>query len=120
LLLARREVIEPIAVIGGGLLGCETSLYLAQKGKKVTVVEMLDAVADDLYLANRMYLLKLLSDANVKTIIGERALEINSKGIRTINEDGKKNLLGADTIVLAAGLKSNNDLWENLRDLRDR
>ena len=77
LLLARKEVMEPIAVIGGGLVDCETSLYLAQKGKKVTVVEMLDAVADDLYLANRMYLIKLLSDANVKTIIGERALEIN-------------------------------------------
>ena len=29
---------------GGGLVGCETALWLAQMGKDVTVVEMLDDV----------------------------------------------------------------------------
>ena len=31
-----------IIVVGGGLVGCETALWLAQQGKKVTIVEALD------------------------------------------------------------------------------
>lgn len=116
LLLSKKEARGPVVVIGGGLLGCETSLYLAQKGKKVTIVEMLNTAASDIYLANRMYLLKLLSDANVKTLIETKAIEITEEGVEITSNGGKSSLLVANTIVLAVGLKSNKDLWETLND----
>lgn len=31
---------DRIAIMGGGLVGCETALHLAECGKKVTVIEM--------------------------------------------------------------------------------
>ena len=37
-----KETGEQIVIIGGGSVGCETAEYLAEKGKKVTVIEMLD------------------------------------------------------------------------------
>ncbi|GAH51455.1 unnamed protein product, partial [marine sediment metagenome] len=44
LLLGKREAGKSVVVVGGGLIGCETALYLAQKGKKLTIIEMLDGV----------------------------------------------------------------------------
>ncbi len=39
------EVGACVIVVGGGLIGCETSLYLAGRGRKVTIVEVLDDIA---------------------------------------------------------------------------
>ena len=41
------EVGQKVAVLGGGLVGCETALHLAMDGKEVTVIEMLDIVCPD-------------------------------------------------------------------------
>ena len=34
-----------MAVIGGGMVGCETAEYLAARGCKVSVIEMMDKIA---------------------------------------------------------------------------
>ncbi len=50
-------------VVGGGLVGCETALWLAQQGKKVTIVEALDklmAVNGPLCHANKDMLERLI------------------------------------------------------------
>lgn len=41
LLLGREKAGDSAVVIGGGLIGCETALWLAKQGRKVTIVEML-------------------------------------------------------------------------------
>ena len=41
LLLGKKEAGESVVVVGAGLIGCETALWLAKQGKKVTIVEML-------------------------------------------------------------------------------
>ena len=38
-LLGKQDASDQIVIIGGGLVGCETALWLAQQGKKVSVVE---------------------------------------------------------------------------------
>ena len=68
-----------MGILGAGLVGCETDLYLVQKGKKVTIVEILDNVLRDMYSANRMHLLKLLNDFKVELLIVNAALEITMK-----------------------------------------
>ena len=42
LLLGKVTAEDTVVVAGGGLVGCETALYLAERGKKVTIVELLD------------------------------------------------------------------------------
>jgi len=116
LLLGKKKARDPIVVIGGGLVGCETALYLAQKGWKLILVEMLDFLSRDSYSANYMYLLKLLSDARVEILTGVKAIEIMEKGLKIADKEGKSSLLTANTIVLAVGLRSNNKLWASLED----
>lgn len=116
LLLGKQEAGKSVVVVGGGLIGCETALYLAQKGKKLTIVEMLDGVMLDMYSANRMHLLKLLADANVSILTETKCLEIRDNGITIADKYGKRSTLEADTAVLAVGLKSTEGLLEALKD----
>jgi len=115
-LLGRKEAGESVVVIGGGLVGCETALYLAQQGKRLTIVEILDSVARDMFAVNRMHLLKLLADTDVRILTGANPLEITDEGVTIADKDGKRNTLKADTVVLALGLKPNRRLEETLRD----
>ena len=116
LLLGRKEAGESVVVIGGGLVGCETALYLAQKGKRLAIVEVLDSVVSDMIAVNRMHLLKLLADANVRILTGTKVLEITDEGITIADKDGKKSILEVDTVVLACGLKPNERLFDALKD----
>jgi len=115
-LLGRKEAGESVVVVGGGLIGCETALYLAQQGKKLTVVEILDSVMRDMYTANRMHLLKLLADANVKVLTEGKVLEITDKGIIIADKHNKRSTLPADTVVLAVGMDSNDGFSGTLAD----
>ena len=107
---------ESIIVIGGGAIGSETALHLAWKGRKVTIVEMLDQVANDMYALNRMHLLRLLADSNVRIRTGAEVLEITDKGAVITEKNEAKSLLEADTVVLAVGQKPNEVLLESLKE----
>ncbi len=116
LLLGRKEAGQSVVVIGGGLVGCETALYLGQQGKKLTIVEVLHRVMRDMFGTNRIHLLKLLADANVEILTDTKVLEITDEGIAIADKDGRKSTLEADTVVLAVGLKSDGRLFEALKD----
>ncbi len=118
LLVGKREPGESVVVLGGGLVGCETALYLAQKGKKLTIVEVLDSVMIGMKAAdqNRLHLLKLLADANVRILTSTNVLEITDEGVTIADKDDKRSTLKADTVMLAVGLKSDRRLLEILKD----
>jgi len=116
ILLGRRQTGNRVLVVGGGLVGCETALYLAQKGKKITIVEVLESVAQDMFNASRTHLLKLLADANANILTETRILEITDEGMAIADKNGNRRLLEADTVVLAAGMKRSEEFFEALKD----
>ncbi|MFC1961856.1 FAD-dependent oxidoreductase [Chloroflexota bacterium] len=115
-LMGKSKVGERVVVIGGGITGCEVSLHLAKQGKKVIIVEMLDAVAGDMYFVNRTHLLKLLADNNVEILTKTRVLKITGEGVSVTDGGNRQRSLEADTVVLAVGLKPNNTLLTALSD----
>jgi NADPH-dependent 2,4-dienoyl-CoA reductase/sulfur reductase-like enzyme len=116
LLLTKKETGNSVAVIGGGLVGCETALYLAQKGKVVTIIEMLDDVIPDVHMVNRIYLLELLAKHKVNILTKVRAQEITDSGATVIDKDDNRKTIKADTIVLAMGMIPRNGLLPALED----
>lgn len=110
-----KEIGNRVIIIGGGMVGCETAEFLAGKGKKVIVLEMLESVGQDIVPP---FLLKLtiqqLKEAGVKVETGTKALEITSKGVKCAR-DGKLLLFSGDTIVLAVGMKSNDTLANEIK-----
>jgi 2-enoate reductase len=116
LLLGKCKVGESVVVIGGGLVGCETALYLAQKGRRLTVVEILNSIMGDMYSINRLHMEKLLTDSQVRIMMNTKVLEITDEGIGIVEKEGKREKLRADTIVLATGFEPNDTFSEALKD----
>jgi len=108
------EVGDTVAIVGGGLVGCETAEYLAQQGKKVTIVEMLDEVAGRMPLALRNLLLARLADKGVVVLTGIQCREVTGGGLVIITKEKKEKTIAADNVVLASGDRPNRALLENL------
>ena len=106
---------KTVIILGGGLVGCETALFLAEKGKKVTIVEMLPEAATNVIPVVRMALLGKLSEKGVTILTNTKVEEINSTSMTVTNADGKRQILNTDNIILAAGAVSNKQLAESLR-----
>jgi 2-enoate reductase len=117
-LLGRKRVGESVVVVGGGLVGCETALYLSQKGKIVTVVEKCGDVARDAFKANREYLLEMLADAGVKILTDSTVLEKDNDGLIIGSGDRMRGKMKvrADSVICAVGFQPHNDLAGPLRD----
>jgi 2-enoate reductase len=117
ILLGKKKVGEEAVIIGGGVVGSELAWFLAEQGKKVTIVEMLGAVAMDMNMFSRLYLLDKLRELRVNMVIDTRAQKITNTGVVAIDAEGKKQVIKADTVILAAGFKCNNPLEKKLKGM---
>lgn len=107
------ETGERIVVVGGGLVGCETGLYLAQQGKEVTIVEMLDEVASDANIMHgRALRLELARAVTIRT--GLRCVEITGEGVVCAGRGGERVTIPCDTAVIAVGYESRTDMVDAL------
>jgi 2-enoate reductase len=121
-LMDKGEVGEKVAVIGGGLIGCETALYLAKAGKKVIVLEILDSVASDMVWGNALDLVKLLDDYHIDILTKVNTQRITEIGVEFIDKNGEEKTLEVDTIVIATGMTSveetfEDDLWNKVPEI---
>lgn len=107
---------KEVTIIGAGLVGCETAVVLAEKGKKVTLVEMADHVLPEpVFIQNAMMLNQLLDHTNIKTKTSSKLMEIKEDHV-LVQSNGQEEELSCDTVVLAMGFVPNTDLYEVLKD----
>ncbi len=99
----------PVVVIGAGATGLETADFLSEKGKTVTVVEMLDAPGRDIApgIGVRESLLARLAEKKVSILTGHRAMSIEPNAVivsdRPLNGGGDEKRIPADLVVLGLG-----------------
>ena len=127
-----------VAIVGGGAVGVETALFLAEKGtlsaeavkfllvnraedpetlfematrgtRQVTLVEMLDKVGKDIGKSTRWGMMQALSRIGVTTVTRATVVEIEPGGLK-VEKDGGVETIAADTVVIAAGSASYNPL----------
>jgi len=114
LLLGKKEAGETTIVAGGGMVGCETAAYLAKKGKKVTIVEMMaQLIPEEMNPISKMALQNLVQESKVEVLTSTKLLEVTKEGA-IVTTNGSKRELKADSIVLALGFKSEAMLRDNL------
>lgn len=115
-LLSEKESGKETVVIGGGLVGCETALFLAKQGKKVTIVEALDkllALNGPLCHANSEMLERLIPFNGIDVVIGARVTGFENGQLKA-TVDGKETSISCDSVVLAVGYKEENALYQEL------
>ncbi|MCG8567030.1 MAG: FAD-dependent oxidoreductase [Desulfobacterales bacterium] len=134
-----------VAIIGGGAVGVETALFLAEKGtldgetlkflmvnqaerpevlaemavtgsKKVTLLEMTDKVGKDIGKSTKWGMMQDVGRLGIETIPMARVNEITPRGL-SFEQDGEEHSLAADTVVVAAGSTSVNRLVADAKAL---
>lgn len=118
-LLGTVPVGQHVVIVGGGLVGCETGLWLAQQGKTVHVVEILPALLGGhgaIPHMNEFMLMDLLKFHKVGLHTNTKVVS-TAPGSVTVETDGVAQTLPADTVITAVGYQSENALYEDLKDL---
>lgn len=109
---------QNVLILGGGLVGCEEGIFLAQQGRKVTIVEMKPELCRDApYLHHEAVRLEL-EKCGAQTYTNTRCVEITADGA-VVEQDGQRKKLEADTVIIAAGVKARTDEVETFRSCAD-
>lgn len=119
ILTGGKSVSGSVLVVGGGMVGCETAEFLLEQVKgvtQVTVLEMLDRMANDVSPTYRPFFLARLKKAGIKMITNVKVEEITEKGVRVSQADGSKSIEG-NAVVLAVGFKANSQLVQELKGI---
>ncbi len=114
--LEGRPVGKRVAVIGGGLVGCETALFLKAQGKKVELIEMLERVAVDAGPLNRARILDELAAADIHPRCETRLTDFSESG-ELVCQAADAYELNVDTVVLATGAIPQETLRRELEGL---
>lgn len=103
------EVGQKVAVIGGGLTGCEIAYELALQGKEPIIVEMKqDLIAQTgVCLANSSYLREWFAWKNIPVYLETALQEVTEKGIICKDKSGQKIEIACDSVISSAGYISN-------------
>ena len=96
---------DSVVVIGGGLVGCETGLFLAELGKAVTIVEMQDEIAPEANWMHKEGMMQAFAKQNITT-----------DGVTVADKNNETTVIASDSVVYAIGMRPNNHLVDELRD----
>jgi 2,4-dienoyl-CoA reductase-like NADH-dependent reductase (Old Yellow Enzyme family)/thioredoxin reductase len=110
------QIGSSVAIMGGGLVGCEAAVHLASEGKKVTIIEMMDGVARDVGGLQYPILMRRLAEVGVEILVNTKGLEVNDEGLKVELEDGTEKTIPAETVMIAVGQSPNAEAREKLRN----
>lgn len=117
-LLGKADPGKKTVIVGGGLVGCETALWLKKKGVEVTIVEALPkllAVNGPLCHANSEMLEALIPFSGIETVCGAALSGVDAAGA-SVTKDGGTTHIDADSVILCIGYRSENSLYDALQD----
>ena len=109
------ELGKHVVIVGGGLVGCEVGLHIANHGHDVTIIEMLPMIANETFGYYRNALLTEMDNRGIRQILNAKCLEFTDAGVR-IQRDGKEELIPADSMCFSMGMRSNDGEVQRLKE----
>lgn len=112
----KAETGQNVVVIGGGMTGVETALFLADQGRNVSIIEQTANILNNDLITFKTSYIELLTQKEVTIYTSSELKEINRKVVTFVGRGGRELSITVDTIILATGYSSNNDLSVHLME----
>ncbi|MTK09272.1 MAG: FAD-dependent oxidoreductase [Hungatella sp.] len=110
------QVKESVAVLGGGLAGCEIAIHFAREGKEVSLIEMNGELAPDANIRHRPLMLQEIEKCGIRVYKNHKGMEVTDEGVICQNAEGKEVLIEGRTVICALGQKPRRDVVDELID----
>ena len=96
------------------MVGCELAAFIADRGRKVTILESSEQLASDMALPLKWILVDKLNTNKVNIITEVRYDEITSEGVVIITKEGIKKTIESNTIIVATGTEPDKELSDGI------
>lgn len=106
---------DHIVIIGGELVGLELAEFLAERGRKVTVVDEAPRLGAGIYIVRRWRALSEARDLGVTLLPGMKNIAIGNERVTFDDEDGQHHVVEADNVIVAKGATGNLTLADQLK-----
>ena len=110
---------QKVIIIGGGMVGTEVGLFLAEKGHEIVFVEMLDEFMNGILPMEKPEYQKRLSQHNVSINTGCRLVSVHDSGVIVYDRSGQQKEISGDSVIIAAGFRPDRDLIESIQSKTD-
>lgn len=104
-----------IVIIGGELVGLELAEFLAQRGRKVTILEQASRFGKGLQVVRRWRVLDELKHLGVTLLPDAEDIRIGDHTVSYANKAGQVRTLAADHVIVAQGASGDSRLAETLQ-----
>ncbi len=100
-----------VVIIGGGEVGVETGMFLAQNGREVTVIEMRDELAADTTFIHYRSMFQTAWEAipSFHYVLNAAAKEIGDGFVAYTDKNGGSHRIAADSVVLSVGMRAKSE-----------
>ncbi|WP_099345801.1 FAD-dependent oxidoreductase [Clostridium tertium] len=106
---------ENVIIAGGGFVGCETAVHLAEQGKEVTIIEMKERIlAEPMPFNNLLALSSMVAENGINILASTKLVEIKDNEVIVEKVDGTIENIVCDSVVLALGFKSQENIKAEL------
>ena len=106
-------------VVGGGMIGRDVGLFLAEQGKKVTITTRGDSLLRGMNISERFGYIQRFSKQNIEVRAGLTLGEVTDRGVVMFDKEGAKVEIQGETIILASGLKPDRKLFDELAQINN-
>lgn len=117
-LMHQKEVGQQVTVIGGGLVGCETALWLQRQGKQVTIIEMSDELCGGSAktpFPNWQMMTELLPYEGIDIRLQTKVDHIDGTQVIATDANQKSITISGDDVICAIGYRPNDPFTQLLQ-----
>ena len=107
---------QEIAIVGGGLTGCECALHCHLQGKRVHLISNDDGIACNANVRQQPIIRKEIEKSDVDVMINAAAVSVGEDGVVVREHDGTEIVVSCDTVISAIGQVSRVNVVNDLRD----
>ena len=111
-LLSLKEMPKSLAIIGGGVIGCEFASILNAFGCKITVIEMLPHLLGNMEASLAKAAADQFAAEGIRVELGAKVKAVsdqNGSKLVTYEKDGKDGTVEAEYVLVSTGRKANSE-----------